>query len=860
MVDGFTHDELVHPADHFIEVAETEFGHEFAHLGGDEAHEVDHVVGIAGEFFAQLGVLGGHSDRAGVEVAGAHHNATHDDQRRRGEAEFLGAEERADDHITAGFELPVDLDDNTAAEIVEQEGLVRLGQAEFPRHAGMLHAGKRRRAGAAVVSADQDDIGMGLGHPGRNGADPDFADQLDRDAGVAVGILQVVNQFGQILDRINVVVRRRRDESDARSGVAHFGDPRINLGARELAAFAGLRALHDFDLQFLGLREVVAGHAETAGGDLLDRAVFRVAIGQHFEAVGVFAPLTRVALAADAVHGDGQRLVGFRTDRTVGHGTSLEALHDRFDRFDFLDRDPAIFRKFEVDESAQGGKLLRLVVDRIGVFTEGAEVTRAASMLQEVNGRRVERMVLAIVPPLVNSARVEHFVAIVAAGIGPAVALFHLAGNAGQVDAFDAGGGRFEIGVNHLAVQTDSFENLRAAVALDGGNAHLGHCFDDAFDRGLDVLLDRFRHVDPGEVLPADDVFDRFEDKIRVDRARAVTGEQGEVVHFPGLAGLKDEADLRARAVGHEVMVQAGHGEERGDGRFFLGHPAVGENENVDPFGDRAVGGLEEFGQRLFESGSAAGHLIVDGQGGGLETGAVEDAEFFQFLVRDDRRGQLDLAAALRRGLEEIAFRTERGERRGDDFLADRIDRRIGDLREELLEIVVEQLGFVGEGGQRRVVAHRTNRLDGGPRHRGNDQIEVFLRVAESKLPRGHGLVVRVRRLGASRQIFQFDQVVFQPFAIGMLFSQGGFDFLVRNDAPFLRIDEEDAAGLEAAFMRDALGLDVEDADLGGHDNEVVLGHVITAGTKAVAVKDRANLRAVGESNRGRTIPRLHET
>jgi len=149
-------------------------------------------------------------------VAGAHHDATHDDERRGGKAEFLGAEESTDDHITAGFKLSIDLHNDAAAEVVEQQCLVRLGEAEFPGHTGVLHAGKRGRAGAAVVTADQDDIGMGLGHPGRDGADPDFADQLDRDAGVAVGILQVVNQLGQVLDRIDVVVRRRRDEADAR--------------------------------------------------------------------------------------------------------------------------------------------------------------------------------------------------------------------------------------------------------------------------------------------------------------------------------------------------------------------------------------------------------------------------------------------------------------------------------------------------------------------------------------------------------------------------------------------------------------------------------------------------------------------
>ena len=205
---------------------------------------------------------------------------------------------------------------------------------------------------------------------------------------------------------------------------------------------------------------------------MLDRAVFRITVGQHLETLGVFAALARVALAADAVHGDGQRLMGFRTNRAVRHGAGLEALHDRFDRFDFLDRDRAAFGKFEVDQSAQGGKLLRLVVDRIGVFAESAEVTRAASVLQEVDGRRVERVVLAIVPPLVNPSRVEHFVAVVTAGVGAAMALFDFTGDAGEVDALDAGGGRFKVGVDHLAVQTDRFEDLRAAVALDGRDAH----------------------------------------------------------------------------------------------------------------------------------------------------------------------------------------------------------------------------------------------------------------------------------------------------------------------------------------------------------------------------------------------------
>ena len=54
----------------------------------------------------QLRVLGGDPDRARVEVAHPHHHAAAHDQRRGGEAELLGAEQRGDHHVAAGLELP----------------------------------------------------------------------------------------------------------------------------------------------------------------------------------------------------------------------------------------------------------------------------------------------------------------------------------------------------------------------------------------------------------------------------------------------------------------------------------------------------------------------------------------------------------------------------------------------------------------------------------------------------------------------------------------------------------------------------------------------------------------------------------
>ena len=73
---------------------------------------------------------------------------------------------------------------------------------------------------AAVVAGDEDDVGMGLGHAGRDRADSDLRHELHVDARPRVGVLQVVDELGEVLDRVDVVVRRRRDEARRRASSA----------------------------------------------------------------------------------------------------------------------------------------------------------------------------------------------------------------------------------------------------------------------------------------------------------------------------------------------------------------------------------------------------------------------------------------------------------------------------------------------------------------------------------------------------------------------------------------------------------------------------------------------------------------
>src|SRR3546814_1702889 len=91
----------------------------------------------------------------------------------------------------------------------------------------------------------------GLADTGSDSADPDFRHQLHRDARAGVYVLQIVDELGQILDRIDVMVGRRRDQPDARRRMADLGDVLVHLVTGKLAALARRSEEHTSDLKSL---------------------------------------------------------------------------------------------------------------------------------------------------------------------------------------------------------------------------------------------------------------------------------------------------------------------------------------------------------------------------------------------------------------------------------------------------------------------------------------------------------------------------------------------------------------------------------------------------------------------------------
>ena len=488
-VNGAVHGEQVRPADGFVQGAEAQGSQDFPRFLRHEAKVVDDVFRLAAELGSQSRVLRGDAHRARVFMAPAEHGAADGDQNGSAEAEFLRSQQGRHDDVPPGAQLAVHLEPDAGAELVEHKRLLRFRQTQFPRQSGVLDAGERGGARTAVVAADHNHVRVGLHHSGGHRADAHLGDELDGDAGVRVGVPQVVDQLGQVFNGVDVMVRRGRDEADIRHGMAQPGDVRVHLVRRELAALSGLGALGHLDLELGGVAQIVDGHAEASARHLLDRAVAHLAPGVGFVAGFILAPFTGVAFGSYFIHRDGDGFMGLRAEGTQGHGPGDEAAQDGIRAFHFLQRDGV--RGSEFKQAAQGAEVLRLVVAVVRKFPVFPFVIVANGGAEGLERLRVPEVVFSALPALVLAARIQPaFLPGVLRGALVAFRSYFL-----QPDAAHAADGAREEFVNQFPVQPHGLEQLGGAVAAQGGNAHLGHDFKQPLVNGVDVVAGGLHHV-----------------------------------------------------------------------------------------------------------------------------------------------------------------------------------------------------------------------------------------------------------------------------------------------------------------------------------------------------------------------------
>ena len=200
-----------------------------------------------------------------------------------------------------------------------------------------------------------------------------------------------------------------------------------------------------------------------------------------------------------------------------------------------------------------------------------------------------------------------------------------------------------------------------------------------------------------------------------------------------------------------------------------------------------------------------------------------------ELVVVDHREVERDLPRVLGSRRKQVALGPERVRERGDDLLADRVQRRVRDLRELLREVVEEQARALAQHGDRGVRSHRAEWLGTGLAHGREEDAHFLLGVAEGALTtrdRGDG-VHDVLALG---QVRQTHPPGIQPFLPGMQGREVALDLVVLDDAPRRGVDQivrvldafgdalERQRGAEVKVGEEGVQLLVGDVGVDGHD------------------------------------------
>ena len=184
-------------------------------------------------------------------MTNTHHDATTHDKWRGRKAKLFGTKKSCDDYIATCFHLTVGLNNDSISKTIQHQCLLRLSQTQLPRCASMLERSQRRSTGATVMTRNQYNICFRFSNTSGDRADTDFGNEFDVHPRNRVRIFKIVNQLLEIFNRINVVMRWRRNQTNTGCRVSRLCNPRIHLVRRQLTTLAGFCTLCHFDLQII---------------------------------------------------------------------------------------------------------------------------------------------------------------------------------------------------------------------------------------------------------------------------------------------------------------------------------------------------------------------------------------------------------------------------------------------------------------------------------------------------------------------------------------------------------------------------------------------------------------------------------
>ena len=547
-------------------------------------------------------------------------------------------------------------------------------------------------------------------------------------------------------------------------------------------------------------------------------------------------------------------------DGAIRHGAGVKAADDVERGLDLVERHRSAAAGIKVEQVAQAHGTAG-AMQAGAVLLKGVVAVLTAGGLQQVDSLRIDEVILAAErTPLGQTQRGQltgsRALKDCECGV---VALVLLTLNVLDTHTAHTAHRAGEVCVDELRRKAHGLEDLRRMVALHRGDAHLGHDGNDAGGCSLvvvgDALLDR--HV---QIAACRQIADARMRVVRIDTARGVAHQCRKVMRGHGVATLHHDVGKGTHAGADQVVVHAAHGEQRRHGHLACSG-TIAQHHDVHAVADRSLNIFCKLLERSLQC-TLAGIAAVHGtETVGLKAHAVDSADTLELLLVEQRALQANQLAGRTGVLEQVAVvaQVERG--RSDHVLAQGIDRRIRDLGEQLIEIIVEGARLFGQAGQRRIDAHRGERRLALLGHGTHDLINIIPVIPELGHAHGGGYlgVLGGRCRGGLVECVDRQRLLGNPITVGLFLGVTGAQLVVVDDAPAGKVDLEHLARPQTAARQDVLGAHLDGAHLACQHKATVARHIVAGGTQTVTVEGGAQRTTVGKGDGGRTVPRLHE-
>ncbi len=200
--------------------------------------------------------------------------------------------------------------------------------------------------------------------------------------------------------------------------------------------------------------------------------------------------------------------------------------------------------------------------------------------------------------------------------------------------------------------------------------------------------------------------FNGLKGKVRVDRISAVADKDSKMMHLAGFSRLKHQRHARTRSPADKMMMQPCARQHRRDRNGLFSGTTVRQHKNIIPLGNSFVSTDKKIVHGLIKGVRPIRFLEKDRHAHGLEIRGIDMRHLLQLPVQKDRPRQTQTTGVGRCFRKDIALRAKIHVLGHDHFFTDGVNRRIGNLGEKLLKIIIQKLRALGKDRHRVISPH----------------------------------------------------------------------------------------------------------------------------------------------------------